>query len=101
MEALAGFGRELGLVFQIVDDLLDEETDERHAWQVRRKDRAAGKATYPGIHGRAGAHAEALRRTGAARRILEELGSRAGEAASPDGLRLLGLLADGALHRSA
>ena len=101
VEALAGFGRELGLVFQIVDDLLDEEQTSDTLGKSAGKDRAAGKATYPGIHGRAGARAEALRRTGAARRILEELGSRAGEAVSPDGLRLLGLLADGALHRSA
>jgi len=51
IERLARYGRELGLAFQIVDDLLDVEGDPATLGKSAGKDRKAGKATYPGVHG--------------------------------------------------
>lgn len=51
IERIAGFGREIGLAFQIVDDLLDVEGDPAELGKSAGKDLEAGKATYPGIHG--------------------------------------------------
>jgi len=47
---LAG-GEKLGLAFQIVDDLLDEEGEEEKLGKAVRKDQSKGKATYPGLYG--------------------------------------------------
>lgn len=94
--ALDGFGRELGLVFQIVDDLLDEEQSSAILGKSAGKDRAAGKATYPAIHGTVAARAEATRGAAAARRRVLELD---GVAAEGRGL-LLGLV-ERVLHRCA
>ena len=47
---LAG-GEKLGLAFQIIDDLLDEEGEAEKLGKAVRKDRSRGKATYPGLHG--------------------------------------------------
>lgn len=96
VESLDRFGAELGLVFQIVDDLLDEESTTDALGKSAGKDRAAGKATYPALHGAAGARAEAQRRTRAARQRLREI-----PRAHPEGVRLLRLLADRVLHRRA
>ena len=51
VEALAAFGRELGLAFQIADDLLDVEATAEHAGKATRKDASAGKNTYPKLVG--------------------------------------------------
>ena len=47
---LAG-GKKLGLAFQIIDDLLDEEGEEEKLGKAVRKDQSKGKATYPGLYG--------------------------------------------------
>lgn len=96
VEALDRVGAELGLVFQIVDDLLDEEATRDALGKSAGKDRAAGKATYPALHGAAGARAEARRRTRAVRQRLREI-----PRAQPEGVRLLHLLADRLLRRRA
>ncbi|MBI4495942.1 MAG: polyprenyl synthetase family protein [Deltaproteobacteria bacterium] len=49
--ALTGYGRKLGLAFQVVDDLLDLEGQERNLGKTVGKDRAKGKITYPRIFG--------------------------------------------------
>lgn len=43
---LRGYARDIGLAFQIVDDLLDHEGDEDRAGKALRKDEAAGKQTF-------------------------------------------------------
>lgn len=50
-ERLAAFGRELGLLFQIVDDLLDATGTAAELGKTPGKDEAAGKATYVSVHG--------------------------------------------------
>ena len=43
---LRGYARDLGLAFQIADDILDAEGDEALAGKKLRKDAAAGKETF-------------------------------------------------------
>ena len=59
-ERLREFGYELGLAFQIVDDLLDVEGDEAALGKTVGKDVAAGKATFVSALGADGARREAL-----------------------------------------
>jgi len=60
--ALASYGQDLGLAFQIADDLLDEEGDATQTGKAVRKDAARGKPTTVSILGleRARAQAQAL-----------------------------------------
>ncbi|HZV06293.1 MAG TPA: farnesyl diphosphate synthase [Gemmataceae bacterium] len=51
LECLDGYGRCLGLAFQIVDDLLDVEGDAEQTGKRVGKDAARGKLTYPGFLG--------------------------------------------------
>ena len=59
---LRGYARDIGLAFQICDDLLDIEGDEAVAGKALNKDAAAGKATFLTLMGadRARAQAELL-----------------------------------------
>lgn len=50
-ERLARFGEEIGLAFQIVDDILDVEGSASTLGKSAGKDERAGKATYPLVHG--------------------------------------------------
>lgn len=49
--ALRGYAHDLGLAFQIADDLLDAEGDEDAAGKKLRKDAEAGKATFLSLLG--------------------------------------------------
>jgi geranylgeranyl pyrophosphate synthase len=49
--ALREAGRELGLAFQIVDDILDATSDTATLGKTAGKDAKAGKATYVSVHG--------------------------------------------------
>jgi geranylgeranyl pyrophosphate synthase len=49
--ALDAYGTEIGLAFQIVDDILDEEGSAATLGKTAGKDRAAGKPTYPAFFG--------------------------------------------------
>ncbi len=62
------FAAELGLLFQIVDDILDETADEGELGKSVGKDRAQHKVTYVSRHGLEGA-----------RRLARESHARAGE----------------------
>jgi farnesyl diphosphate synthase len=48
---LRGYARDLGLAFQIADDLLDAEGDSRRTGKAVRKDAGAGKATFVSLLG--------------------------------------------------
>jgi geranylgeranyl diphosphate synthase type II len=51
LERLTRFGEEVGLGFQIVDDILDVEGSNQTLGKSAGKDARAGKATYPLVHG--------------------------------------------------
>ena len=86
------FAAELGVVFQIVDDILDVTGDEAEIGKPRGSDERHGKATYVSVHG--------LER---ARELAQESHARAREALSEaDGETLrLGQIADYILTRTA
>ncbi len=56
---LRGYARDIGLAFQIADDLLDHEGDEAAAGKALRKDAAAGKQTFLSLLGPERARAQA------------------------------------------
>jgi geranylgeranyl diphosphate synthase type II len=51
LEALTGYGRALGLAFQVIDDVLDVEATAEQLGKRTQKDDAHGKVTYPGLIG--------------------------------------------------
>ena len=77
IERIAGFGREVGLAFQIVDDLLDREGDPAELGKTAGKDLKAGKATYPSIHGTERARHRAKELAEQAIALLSPLGPKA------------------------
>lgn len=76
-QALAAYAHDVGLAFQIADDLLDEEGSEEITGKPVHADAAQHKATFIAVMGatRARAEAEALARRAAAH--LDSLGERA------------------------
>jgi geranylgeranyl diphosphate synthase type II len=77
LECLDGYGRCLGLAFQIVDDLLDVEGDAEQTGKRVGKDAARGKLTYPGLLGVAESRRRAERFGREAGEYLKRLGSDA------------------------
>ncbi len=51
LAALAAYGREIGLAFQIADDILDETGKEEDLGKKVGSDAAQGKSTYPSLVG--------------------------------------------------
>lgn len=51
LRAMTVYSEAIGLMFQIVDDLLDVEQSAEHTGKATGKDAALGKLTYPGVMG--------------------------------------------------
>ena len=51
LDRLTRWGETMGLMFQVVDDILDETQSSQHLGKSAGKDAAQGKMTYPKIHG--------------------------------------------------
>jgi geranylgeranyl pyrophosphate synthase len=73
VDALRAAGRELGLAFQIVDDILDATSDTATLGKTAGKDARAGKATYVSVHGLDGARRMARERSDSAVSSLRAL----------------------------
>ncbi len=71
---LDAYGTEIGLAFQIVDDILDEEGSAATLGKTAGKDRAAGKPTYPAFFGLDQSRALAAACHQNARQALEKAG---------------------------
>lgn len=72
--AIDEYGREIGLAFQIVDDILDVEGAAATLGKTAGKDQAAGKPTYPAFHGLEAAKALAAACHTRARTALDRAG---------------------------
>lgn len=71
LAAAGDYGRQLGLAFQIIDDILDVTGDEKTLGKPVGSDAQNGKPTYATVLGLEGAREEAARYTGAALEALK------------------------------
>ena len=76
LAGLTAFGKAIGLMFQIVDDLIDATQTAEHAGKATGKDAEAGKLTYPVVHGIDGSRSEVERLRVAACESIATLGAR-------------------------
>jgi farnesyl diphosphate synthase len=74
---LRGYARDVGLAFQIADDLLDEEGEEAKTGKKVGKDRAKGKETFVSLLGRDRARQQAELLVQQANEYLQSFGSEA------------------------
>jgi geranylgeranyl diphosphate synthase type II len=77
-ESLVAYGENLGLAFQVVDDILDVTASTADLGKTAGKDPEQGKATFPALWGLEGARGEAGRLLKAAIEALRPFG-RCGE----------------------
>jgi geranylgeranyl diphosphate synthase type II len=85
LEAAGAYGLNLGLAFQVADDVLDVEGTAKALGKTPGKDAKAGKLTYPAVYGLEAAKAKARAFADAAKAAL---------AAFPGGAPMLAALAD-------
>jgi len=74
LAALGRYAAEIGLAFQIVDDILDVESTAADLGKTVGKDAAAGKPTYPALFGLEESRRLATTCLAGARRSLEDAG---------------------------
>lgn len=74
---LRGYARDVGLAFQIADDLLDHEGEEARTGKKVGKDEAAGKETFVSLLGPERARHQAHRLVGQAIEHLQDFGPEA------------------------
>ena len=76
LRAVTAYGRNLGLAFQIVDDILDIFGTREQLGKTPGKDAADRKVTYPAVFGVEASRRRAERHVAAAKRALAPLGRR-------------------------
>ncbi|HEX4871232.1 MAG TPA: farnesyl diphosphate synthase [Nevskiaceae bacterium] len=76
-QALQAYGEQIGLAFQIQDDVLDETAETAVLGKTAGKDRAQAKSTYPALMGLQPAQARAAELFDGARAALRPLGPAA------------------------
>lgn len=76
LDALTDYGHDLGLAFQIIDDILDVTSTPEMMGKSIGKDAREQKATYPALLGMEAARAEARALTASARAALEVFSER-------------------------
>jgi geranylgeranyl diphosphate synthase type II len=91
LEAITNYAAQLGLLFQITDDLLDVTASVEDLGKTPGKDARSSKATYPALYGLEAARARAAAAHQEARRALSQLPF--------EHMRMLHEIADLILHR--
>ncbi len=74
IRAIDDYARELGLAFQIIDDVLDVEGSAQTLGKTAGKDAAAGKPTFPALYGVEGSRRRAQERIDRAVAALDRIG---------------------------
>jgi geranylgeranyl diphosphate synthase type II len=77
MKSLSDYGRNIGLAFQIVDDLLDISSSSEELGKTPGKDAKVKKATYPALYGIEASRERAGELTDAAIESVRALGAAA------------------------
>ncbi len=77
LAAITAFGQNLGLAFQVIDDILDVTQTTEKLGKTAGKDVKATKATFPAIYGLEKSRKEAHKLTVAAHAALKPLGLKA------------------------
>ncbi len=77
-QALGAYGDAIGMMFQIVDDLLDVTQTAEHIGKATGKDHEAGKLTYPTVHGQDASRQAVEHQRHKAHEALAPLGAAAG-----------------------
>ncbi|MBN2243553.1 MAG: polyprenyl synthetase family protein [Acidobacteria bacterium] len=75
--ALTGYGSKVGLVFQIVDDILDVTSSSEELGKTPGKDAKVKKATYPALYGLDASRTKARELVESALRDIAEFGQKA------------------------
>lgn len=91
LKVLEDFGNNIGMAFQIVDDLLDIEGDPAELGKTIGKDKDSGKMTFPAVYGEEKSRQMAEEYRQAAKRNLDHFGNKA---------LLLGMLTDFIVDRT-
>ncbi len=76
VERLSSYGDNVGLAFQVIDDILDEEGTTEQIGKDAGSDREKGKVTFPSVVGMAESKAYAKDLIGKAKRDVEFLGDK-------------------------
>ncbi len=76
LESITRYGDALGLMFQIVDDIIDVTQSAEHTGKATGKDANAGKLTYPGVVGIEESRKAVEQLHAQARNSLKSFGSR-------------------------
>lgn len=82
LTAISEYAEAVGLMFQVVDDLLDVTQSSQQLGKTAGKDAAQGKLTYPAVLGLDRTRAEIARLQAAAHAALGPLGASAGSLAA-------------------
>ncbi len=77
LQALTEFGNKIGLVFQIVDDILDVTSSSEILGKTAGKDAKVKKATYPALYGIEASRQKARELVASALEDIRDLGERA------------------------
>jgi geranylgeranyl diphosphate synthase type II len=77
MDALAKFGRKIGRVFQIVDDILDVTSSSKVLGKTAGKDAKVKKATYPALYGIEASRQRAAELVASALMDIQDFGEKA------------------------
>jgi geranylgeranyl diphosphate synthase, type II len=77
LDALSGFGAKIGLVFQIVDDILDVTSSSEVLGKTVGKDEKVKKATYPALYGIEASRQKARDLVAAAMEDIRDFGEEA------------------------